>query len=207
MAQNPSLPAFIKPMLAVRGQPFDNDDFLFEVKWDGIRMLAFIEADGYRLMNRHRVDVTTRYPEFDFLVGLSPGTILDGEMVVLRGGKPDFALVQSRDKTRSLLKIRTLAQAEPATFIAFDILYENYDCLLDRPLVERRERLENLILSCGHPHLVFSAGIQGRGRALFAEACRQNLEGIMAKRTHSCYQPGKRCNDWIKIKQRIAASR
>ena len=202
MAQDPSLPAFIKPMLAVRGEPFDDDDFLFEIKWDGIRMLAFIDANGFRLMNRHGIDATARYPEFGFLAGLAPGNVLDGEMVVLRGGNPDFTLVQSRDKTRLPLKIRTMSQAEPATFMAFDLLYDNHVYLLDRPLVERRERLENLILSCGHPHLVFSAGIQGQGRALFAEVCRQNLEGIVAKRRSSPYRAGKRSDAWIKIKQR-----
>lgn len=127
------LPRFIKPMLATSGTAFDDDKFLFEIKWDGMRMLAFLEPAGHRLMNRHGIDATARYPEFDFLAELDPGAILDGEMVVLRGGKPDFALLQSRDKTRSPLKIRTLSQAEPATYIAFDLLYENYVPLLDQP--------------------------------------------------------------------------
>ena len=130
----PMLPAFIQPMLAVGVEPFDDGHFLFEIKWDGVRMLAFIDAKGYRLRNRHGTNTTVRYPEFDFLVQLPSGTILDGEMVVLRHGQPDFALVQSRDKTRSSLKIRTLSQAEPATFMAFDLLYENYSSLLAFPL-------------------------------------------------------------------------
>ena len=83
MTAEPSLPAFIEPMLATRGQPFDSQHYLFEIKWDGIRMLAFIDRGGYRLMNRHGVNTTERYPEFAFLAGLAPGTILDGEMVVL----------------------------------------------------------------------------------------------------------------------------
>ena len=194
------LPRFIKPMLATSGTAFDDDNFLFEIKWDGMRMLAFLEPAGHRLVNRHGIDATARYPEFDFLAELDPGAILDGEMVVLRGGKPDFALLQSRDKTRSPLKIRTLSQAEPATYIAFDLLYENYVPLLDQPLLERRQRLECLVQRWGHPRLVFSHGILGKGRALFAEACRQDLEGIVAKRISSHYRSGRRGNDWIKIK-------
>ena len=195
-----SLPSFIKPMLAVSGTAFDDDAFLFEIKWDGMRMLAFLEPGGHRLMNRHGIAATSRYPEFAFLAELDPGTILDGEMVVLRAGKPDFGLLQSRDKTRAPLKIRTLSQAEPATYIVFDLLYENHVSMLKRPLRERRERLEELLRRWNHPRLVLSQGILGKGQALFAEACRQGLEGIMAKRASSHYHPGRRSSDWIKIK-------
>ena len=203
MAQDASLPVFIKPMLAVRGEPFDDDSYLFEIKWDGIRMLAFIDANGYRLMNRHGVDATERYPEFDFLADLAPGTVIDGEMVVLRDGKPEFALVQSRDKTRSPLKIRTLSQAEPATFIAFDLLYENHLSLLNRPLLERRQFVEDLVRRWSHSRLLFSQGILGKGRDLLVAAYSQNLEGIMAKKMTSLYRPGKRGPEWIKIKPRF----
>src|SRR5271154_100172 len=102
-----SLPAFIQPMLACRGTAFDDDAYLFEIKWNGIRMLAFVDTPGYRLMNRRAVDTTSRYPEFACLAGLPTGTVLDGEMVVLRNGQPDLDLLQSRDKTRSALKTRT----------------------------------------------------------------------------------------------------
>jgi ATP-dependent DNA ligase len=200
MTAEPSLPAFIEPMLATRGQPFDSQHYLFEIKWDGIRMLAFIEEGSYRLMNRHGVNTTERYPEFAFLAGLAPGTILDGEMVVLRQSGPDFALIQSRDKTRSPLKIRTLSRTQPATYIVFDLLYENLVPLLDLPWRQRRQRLENLLQQERDPHLVLSQAMLGQGRALFAETCRQGLEGIMAKHVSSRYQPGRRSRDWLKIK-------
>ena len=199
---SPSLPAFVKPMLASSGTAFDDDNFLFEVKWDGIRMLAFLEAAGYRLCNRHGIDTTCRYPEFGFLQQWPPGIILDGEMVVLQGGRPDFALLQSRDKTRSLLKIRTLSQVQPATFVVFDLLYDNYAPMFDLPLLERRERLQELLRQWCHPRLLFSQGILGKGQALFQETCRQNLEGIMAKRISSRYRPGRRGKEWLKIKPR-----
>ena len=199
---NLSLPAFVKPMLASPGSAFDDDDYLFEVKWDGMRMLAFVEATSYRLINRHGIDTTSRYPEFGFLREWPPGIILDGEMVVLRDGKPDFALLQSRDKTRSLLKIRTLSQVQPATFVAFDLLYDNYASMVDQPLLVRRERLQQLLRQWPHLQLLFSQGILGKGKALFQEACRQNLEGIMAKRLCSRYRPGRRGQEWLKIKPR-----
>src|SRR5271156_3897176 len=87
------LPAFIPPMQAKSGEPFDDDGYLFEVKWDGTRCLAFIEQGSYRLLNRRNIDMTDRYPEFDFLGEMPPGAVLDGEIVVLKGGKPDFALL------------------------------------------------------------------------------------------------------------------
>ena len=77
--------------------------------------VGFHRTRRYRLLNRHGVNTTERYPEFAFLAGLPPGTILDGEMVVFHNGKPDFGLVQGRDKTRSALKIRSLSLAQPAT--------------------------------------------------------------------------------------------
>jgi ATP-dependent DNA ligase len=200
MTAKQSLPAFIEPMLARRGQPFDSDDYLFEIKWDGIRMLAFIEEDGYRLLNRHGVNMTERYPEFAFLATLPPGTILDGEMVVFRNGKPDFGLVQGRDKTRSALKIRSLSLAQPATYMAFDLLYDKGQALLQRPLRQRRQHLQEVVSRLADSHVVLSQAMIGAGTALFRETYRQHLEGIMAKKLTSSYRPGQRAADWIKIK-------
>ena len=82
------LPRFIPPMLAKSGVPFDSQEHLFELKWDGTRALAFVDANRYRLVNRHRADVTERYPEFGFLNDLPTGIVLDGEVVSLMGQKP-----------------------------------------------------------------------------------------------------------------------
>src|SRR6185295_18050132 len=100
-----NLPAFIPPMLAKPGRPFDSERHLFEVKWDGTRTLCHVEQGSYRFVNRRNIDTTNRYPEFGYLAGLPHGTILDGEMVVLQESKPSFALLQSRDHARSPLKI------------------------------------------------------------------------------------------------------
>src|SRR6266481_3225269 len=144
----PELPRFVPPMLAKRGVPFDSFEHLFEVKWDGTRVLTFVESHGCRLVNRHRADVTDRYPELGFLNDLLAGIVLDGEVVVLRQGKPDFGLLLSRNQTRASFKIQFLARILPVTYVVFDLLYERYESLLAQPLSTRRERLEKLIQGC-----------------------------------------------------------
>ena len=194
------LPRFVLPMLAQPGVPFDSHEHLFEIKWDGTRVLAFIDPGSYRLVNRHRVDVTDRFPELGLWGTLPPGTVLDGEVVVLRQGKPDFGLLLSRNQTQAPLKIRSLARTMPATYVVFDLLYDQFESLLTWPLITRRDRLEKLLQRCAHPHLVFSQGLVGPGQAFFADVCRQGLEGIVAKRLASRYRPGRRTNAWLKIK-------
>lgn len=188
-------------MLSEPRAAFDSPDYLFEIKWDGTRTLAFIEDGGYRLVNRRRIDMTERYPEFAFLAKLPEGTVLDGEVVVLQGGKPDFPLLESREQARSPLKIRTKALATPATFIVFDLLYAGFEPILKRPLVERRRELEDLVRKANNPLLVFSDAVVGQGKAFFEHACRENLEGVVAKRMTSPYLPGKRTDAWCKIKK------
>ena len=162
--------------------------------------MAFIERRGYRLVNRHRADVTDRYPDLGFLGTPPAGTVLDREVVVLRQGKPDFGLLLSRNQVRATLKIQFLARILPVTYVVFDLLYERYESLLALPLSTRRERLEKLIQGCAHPRLVFSQGVVGSGRAFFAEICHQGLEGMMAKCLVSRYRLGRRSDAWIKIK-------
>jgi ATP-dependent DNA ligase len=196
----PELPRFVPPMLAKSGDPFDSPEHLFEVKWDGTRVLAFVDSRGYRLVNRHRADVTDRYPDLGFLGTLPAGTVLDGEVVVLRQGKPDFGLLLSRNQTRAPLKIQSLARTLPATYVVFDLLYDQFESLFALPLDTRRERLEKLMRRSAHPRLVFSQGVVGPGKAFFAEVCRLGLEGVMAKCLASRYLPGRRTDAWIKMK-------
>ena len=113
MTLQKKLPAFVSPMLAQASEPFDSDQYLFELKWDGIRALVFRHQGGYQIRNRHGVDITCRYPEFECFTALQRGVVLDGEIVVLRDGKPDFSLVQSRDKSASALRQPTPPRACP----------------------------------------------------------------------------------------------
>jgi ATP-dependent DNA ligase len=194
------LPVFVPPMLAQPGSPFDSDEHLFEIKWDGTRMLAFVDGAGYRLVNRHRGDRTEQYPEFAFLAQAPAGTILDGEMVVLRDGQPDFRRLLSRDQARRPLTIRMLARSLPATYVVFDLLYHRYRSLLTEPLQQRRALLRQLVHELGQPALVLSEGIVGAGTTFFQQVCQLGLEGVVAKRLRSRYRPGRRTRAWIKIK-------
>lgn len=200
------LPHFIPPMLAKAGEAFDSDEYLFEIKWDGTRALAFVDRPGHhRLMNRRRVDMTRRYPDLACLGDLPPGTVLDGEIVVLTNGKPDFAALQSREHARNPTYIKGLSRSKPVTFIAFDQLLDRFEPIMERPLSERREILARTVAECGSSRVILSQGVVGPGKAYFQAACNEGLEGIMAKRLASRYAPGQRTGAWIKIKRQQVA--
>jgi bifunctional non-homologous end joining protein LigD len=175
-------------MLAELGEPFDSDEHLFEIKWDGTRTLAFIEAGAVRLLNRRRIDTTARFPELEFLGGFPAGTVLDGELVVLAGGKPDFSRLQSREHMTSPLKIRTSAQAMPTTYVVFDQLYAGFKSVMDRTFQSRRALLADTLEGRQSPRLLLSEGVVGPGREYFRQAVERGLEGVMAKRLTARYQ-------------------
>jgi ATP-dependent DNA ligase len=195
------LPPFVSPMLLKKASPFDSEDFIFEVKWDGTRAIVLSGQQSYRLMSRHAVDMTERFPELRFLRKLKPGTVVDGEVVVLKDGKPDFALLLSRLGTEGALRTRILSRMAPATYVVFDQLYEGHGSLMGKPLEARRERLERTVEALGEPGLVFSEGIRGGGRSFFVEVSGRGLEGVVAKRLGSSYSPGARTASWLKIKR------
>ncbi len=194
------LPTFLRPMLARPGRPFDSDQHLFEIKWDGIRALASVEHAGYRLLSRHGLALGELFPELARIADLPPGTLMDGELVVLRNGRPDLSLIQSRQQLRSAHKIRIRAQTTPATYVVFDQLYHEYRPLLGTPLSVRRDILCRTLGRAGDPRLVFSQGVLGAGRAFYQQAVDRQLEGVVAKRLDSLYRPGRRDGAWIKIK-------
>lgn len=203
MRSDPSLPLpeFIEPMLARPASAFDSDEHLFEIKWDGTRGLAFV-GDDIRIMNRRRVDISERYPELiQQLRGLPRGTILDGEIVVLKNGQPDFQALQSREQARNDFKISILSRQQPATYICFDQLYRAHKPVLSLRCDQRRELLEETLAQAARDSLLMSKGIVGLGIQYFEQVCAQNLEGIVAKRLNSPYLPGKRTDAWQKIKR------
>src|SRR5260370_18786874 len=118
----PELPRFVPPMLAKPGVPFDSSEHLFEIKWDGTRVLAFVDSHGYRLVNRHRADVTDRYPALKFLIDLPAGIVLDGEGVVFRQRNPDLGLLLSPNPTPDCFCYHFLSPPVPATYDAFAVL-------------------------------------------------------------------------------------
>ncbi len=196
------LPQTIAPMLARLSPPFDSPRHLYEIKWDGTRCILFIEGGKVRLQNRRLRDITYRYPEFHGLAKLfkEDGLVLDGEIVVLREGRPVFQLLQQREHVLSPLKIAALAQRLPATYMAFDLLYWRGEDIMSWPLRKRRDLLQEILPES--PFVVESRYVLEKGLAFFQEVVAQGLEGVMAKDLESPYLPGKRTDYWLKFKPR-----
>ena len=197
----PPLPDFVEPMLARIGGPFDSPEHLFEVKWDGIRSLAFCEGGRYRLRSRTRRAQEERYPELAFLADLPAGTLLDGELVVLRDGRPSFQAVMKRERTRRGPALAALAAELPVSYVTFDLLYDGGEAVMDEPLRHRRERLEALVRGADQTRLVLSEGVVGAGLAFFEGIKERAVEGMVAKHLESPYLPGRRTEAWTKIKE------
>ncbi|HEX9343882.1 MAG TPA: non-homologous end-joining DNA ligase [Actinomycetota bacterium] len=201
----PAPPPVCEPMLAVPGaQPFDDDGWLFEVKWDGHRCLARLDAaaasDGTRLSSRSGRDVTSQFPELAGLHRQLAGrnAVVDGEVVALDGdGRPSFQRMQDRFH-RSADELARHPGRVPIHFIAFDLLWLDGESLLDLPLSDRRARLAEVLVETREVRL--SQAVEGRGQAFFDEIKALGLEGVVAKRLASPYRPGARSPDWRKVK-------
>ncbi len=188
----------LSPMLATAGPLPAGAGWSYEFKWDGVRVLASFVAGGPpQLWARSGASVTPAYPELAALT-LPPGSVLDGEMVVLdAAGRPSFTSLAERMHVRDTGKAARLAVTLPATYMIFDLLRYDGAWLLDLPYEERRARLERLDLGAG-PWMVPPAFPDG---AATAAAARENsLEGVVAKRLGTPYLPGVRSPDWIKVK-------
>jgi len=195
------LPRSLKPMLAKRaGAPFDSDKHLFEIKWDGLRCLAFIEGGRVRLQSRQLTELTLQFPELGCLARLPSGTVLDGELVVMDSGKPSLSKIQQRAPLQDHQRIQWLSRTSPATYLLFDLLYFEGQPLLGSPLSFRREKLQQLFGRLRVPGVVVTGGARTHGRQLFAQVTRLGLEGIVAKRLDGPYLPGRRSVHWLKIK-------
>lgn len=187
-------------MLARLGEPFESSEHLFEWKWDGFRALIFRDHEGIRVRSRRDNDLFPRFPELATLAALPPGTVVDGEIVVLENGKPSFERVLQRERSRSPARVPN-PNVSPAFFVVFDLLYENYHSRMDQPLVDRRAALESLAQRVPEGKMVFSEGVVGAGLALFQQAVSRDFEGVVAKRLSSLYLPGQRTDAWTKIKK------
>lgn len=191
------------PMLAVRGEPFDSPQHLFEIKWDGVRAVAAVEGGRWQVWGRDLTEYQLRYPELEVLGRLPGGTVLDGELVVLQNGRPTLENILRRHQLVSPRKIQYASRQLPVTYVLFDLLYWQGRALWDQPLSQRRARLEELLQGLAEPRLAFSAGVVGPGRAFFDQAVAQGHEGVMAKYLASPYVPGRRVSSWRKMKPRL----
>jgi bifunctional non-homologous end joining protein LigD len=196
------MPERIVPMLArLAPLPADDAGWAYEIKWDGIRAIAYSRPGRLRLETRNLNEVTGRYPE---LRGLNAAlshheAVLDGEIVAFdERGRPSFERLQRRMHLTGEATIRRMARELPVIYVAFDLLHLDGRSLMDRPYEERRTRLLELELQ-GERWRTPAHQI-GDGRRLLDVARDQGLEGIVAKRVDSRYEPGRRSGAWLKIK-------
>lgn len=193
-------PDAFEPMLATSTRTaFDSADWVFEPKWDGVRTVARIDGEELRLASRRGRNVSALYPEVATLPHQLSGTnaIIDGEIVALDAkGRPSFELIQRRF-TAARATPRLIAST-PVDFLAFDLLWLDGESLVQRPLQERRALLERNLVPGGSVQI--SPQIAEHGISFFEAAATRGLEGIMAKRLGSIYEPGRRSRDWLKIK-------
>ena len=196
----------MRPMLASSGTAIPRGrQWVHEIKWDGMRVLADVADGRLKLLSRNGNDVTTNFPELSTLAG--PGVpddmLLDGEVVALDGGLPSFSALAERLHVSDAGRARSLAVAQPVTFMVFDLLRLDGVDLTSRPLAERRATLDRIGL--GGPHCQVPPTCDD-GDALQAATLEQGLEGIVSKRLSSRYSPGRRSPDWLKFPHRASMS-
>jgi len=200
-----AMPEHVVPMLARAGElPADEQGWAYEIKWDGVRALVYSRPGELRVESRNLNEVTDSYPELARLNrALSwHSAVLDGEIVALAArGRPSFAALQGRMHVASRAQARRLAERTRVTLMLFDLLWLDGHSLMGLGYGERRELLAELRLngeSWQMPEHV--TGGRGEGGALLRAASEQGLEGVVAKRVDSTYQPGVRARGWVKVK-------
>lgn len=215
-AREGPMPDFVPPMLATLTEGgFDDPAWLFEVKWDGYRVQATVRDGRTRLWTRKRVDAAGYFPDLAAEQGwiAADRAIVDGEVVALdEEGRPSFSLLQDRTGLRGLAgsarrsdpgATRRTAEERrsiPLAYMVFDLLHLDGRSLLDVPLEQRKRALRNVLRP--HPTVRYASHVLADGLDFVAAAAQRGLEGVMAKRRDSAYQPGRRSRDWLKIKLR-----
>ena len=189
-------------MLAVSGRAFSGKGWIFEPKIDGARCIAYISNNTVELKNRRMRSIAYRYPEIIRALKQSAGDcVLDGEMAVMSKGIPSFSTLAVREQQIQRTRIDYLSENLPASYIVFDILCRGKESLMDRPLLERKSILKEHLQESNVVTIIDY--LPEDGEAYYKAALGMGLEGIMAKRLASPYQPGIRSKDWIKIKKRL----
>jgi bifunctional non-homologous end joining protein LigD len=196
------MPEHVKPMLARTGAlPSDEHAWAYEIKWDGVRAIAYSTPGELRLESRNLNEITGQYPELARLNRAlsSHEAILDGEIVAFdERGLPSFQTLQRRMHVGSGSQARRLAKATPVTYMIFDVLWLDGHSLMGLPYGQRRHRLAALALD--GERWQTPEHLTGRAQDVLAATAKQGLEGIVAKRLDSRYAPGARNGSWIKVK-------
>lgn len=178
-------------------KPFDSDDFIYEMKFDGYRALVFVSPKSIFIQSRNKVDLTSQYPELEKIKKIvDKPTVFDGEIVSFQNGVPSFSSLQKRGRLSNKHKIEKESIENPVVFVCFDILYYGKD-LTTVPLLKRKKVLNNFSDSNVFMKTFF---VEKNGISLFKKIKKRNLEGIVAKRKDSLYEINKRVDYWIKIK-------
>jgi len=207
--QDPSrepMPSRVEPMLAKPGGlPRNDEDHAFEIKWDGVRAIAYVQGGRVHVESRNLLDITKQYPEFAEL-GKAVGAmelVLDGEIVAFdEVGKPSFSTLQQRMGLTSESVVRRRMWDVPVRYMIFDVLYMEGHSTMGLSYRDRRKLLESLELR--GPWWDTPVAHVGDGEAMQEAARAQGLEGLVAKRLDSPYYPGKRTSCWIKVKFQVA---
>ncbi|MBU8597267.1 ATP-dependent DNA ligase [Alkalihalobacillus clausii] len=182
---------FVSPMLLQRIDEPTKEDWLTELKFDGIRLILTKNEGFTKLYTRHNTEITHRFPEL-CENNLENGTVLDGELVVLNNeGKPDFELIMSRFKSSNHFAFLT------AQFVVFDIIKYKHTWTTALPLIQRKEILSKALHP--HPHMFEIKWLEGQADSYFDAVKNRELEGIVIKNPASTYKINKRSGDWLKV--------
>jgi bifunctional non-homologous end joining protein LigD len=196
------MPRSLAPMKATAGDLPLGGDWTYEVKWDGMRALAFIEGGALRLQSANLRDVTVSWPE---LAGLPDAlrvgaVLLDGELVATDDqGRPSFTRLQQRMHVAAATEAARRANEVPASYVVFDVLHLDGHDLTGLPLTERRRLLQELVEPAARWR---PSPVHEDGPALLEATDEQGLEGVVAKQAGSRYEPGGRVRTWLKVKVR-----
>lgn len=186
----------LRPMLIKEAAaPFNSPDYIYELKLDGIRCLAYLNETSTDIRSKRNGQLIPRFPELaDIHAQVKGKCILDGELIVIKNGAPDFAEVQRRFLINDSQKF-IFSGRYPASFVAYDILYINNKLITDQPLLNRKKLLEETVNET--VNLAISRYVSERGVELYQLAKKQNLGGVIAKAKTSKYYPEKQTTEWI----------
>jgi bifunctional non-homologous end joining protein LigD len=188
-----------KPMLArLAPQPFSSDAWIFEIKWDGFRAIAYVD-ETLSLRSRNNKELIHVFPEMEELKQLASNVVLDGEIVVVKDGKTDFQALLERSQATSPVEIDLQEKRSPVVYVVFDILEKDGETLVDLTLTERKRILKASVKE--GKHVLLSDFVETEGEAYYKIALEKGLEGVMAKKKDSFYEPGVRSGNWLKIKK------
>ena len=174
---------------------FQDDDYFYEIKFDGIRAFIYVSKDEFVILSRNGNKLTDQYPELRDIQKqvFNHHVIFDGEIIATENGIPSFSLLQKRNRSKRVSE--QLIEEVPVSFVAFDVLYDNRD-LTNFPLMKRKEILNQFLDS-----LVFHKSVlYENGPMLFKMVKKLGLEGVVLKKKNSLYTFGCRTHDWIKVK-------